>query len=40
MPFQEEPDAYNNALLRFLAATDGDLASAAAWVAARSETER
>jgi pimeloyl-ACP methyl ester carboxylesterase len=42
MPFQEEPAAYNTALLRFLGATDGELAQRrAAWVVARSEaTER
>lgn len=42
MPFQEEPEAYNAALLRFLAASDGDLARRrAAWVVARSQvTER
>jgi len=37
MPFQEEPKAYNTALLRFLGATDGALAQRrAAWVVAAS----
>lgn len=38
MPFQEEPEAYNTALLRFLAATDGELAQRrAAWGIAGSQ---
>ena len=38
MPFQEEPEAYNTALLRFVGASDGELARRrAAWVVARSE---
>jgi pimeloyl-ACP methyl ester carboxylesterase len=38
MPFQEEPEAYNAALLRFLGATDGELAQRRqAWAVARSE---
>lgn len=38
MPFQEEPEAYNAALLRFLGATDCELAERrAAWVVANSE---
>lgn len=37
MPFQEEPEAYNAALLRFLGATDAELAQRrAAWVVAGS----
>ena len=41
MPFQEEPEAYNAALLRFLAATDAELAERrAAWVVARSEASQ
>jgi pimeloyl-ACP methyl ester carboxylesterase len=38
MPFQEEPEAYNAALLRFLDATDGELAQRRqAWAIARAE---
>jgi pimeloyl-ACP methyl ester carboxylesterase len=38
MPFQEEPEAYNAALLEFLGATDGELAKRrAAWIVAGSE---
>ena len=38
MPFQEEPEAYNAALRRFLGATDGELAQRRhAWAVARSE---
>ena len=38
MPFQEEPEAYNAALLRFLGATDGELAQRSyAWASARAE---
>jgi pimeloyl-ACP methyl ester carboxylesterase len=38
MPFQEEPEAYNAALLRFLGATEGELARRrTAWAVARSE---
>jgi hypothetical protein len=38
MPFQEEPREYNAALLRFLGATDEQLAERrAAWNSARSE---
>ena len=36
MPFQEEPEAYNTALLEFLGASDAEIAQRrAAWVAAR-----
>jgi pimeloyl-ACP methyl ester carboxylesterase len=38
MPFQEEPETYNAALLRFLGATGGELAQRRdAWAVARSE---
>jgi pimeloyl-ACP methyl ester carboxylesterase len=38
MPFQEEPEAYNAAVLRFLGASEDELAERrAAWVVARSE---
>jgi hypothetical protein len=41
MPFQEEPEAYNAALLRFLGATDGELAERrAAWVVAGAEVRQ
>lgn len=39
MPFQEQPEAYNAALLEFIRATDDELAQRRAkWVVARSET--
>jgi pimeloyl-ACP methyl ester carboxylesterase len=41
MPFQEEPQEYNEALLRFLGATDDQLAQRrATWTVARSEGSR
>jgi len=41
MPFQEEPEAYNAALLRFLGATDGELTERrAARLVARSEARQ
>jgi pimeloyl-ACP methyl ester carboxylesterase len=41
MPFQEEPEAYNAALLRFLAAADAELAERrASFVVTRSEQAR
>jgi pimeloyl-ACP methyl ester carboxylesterase len=41
MPFQEEPEAYNAALLRFLGATDAELAERrAAWVVAGAKVRQ
>jgi pimeloyl-ACP methyl ester carboxylesterase len=41
MPFQEEPEAYNDALMRFLGATDAELAQRrAGWVVAESKAAK
>jgi pimeloyl-ACP methyl ester carboxylesterase len=38
MPFQEEPEAYHTALLRFIGASDGELVRRrTGWVVARTE---